>query len=375
MLFVLVATALLQIRYLNHALQRFDSTQVIPTQFVLFTLSVIIGSAVLYRDFESATIDRVGKFIGGCVLTFLGVYLITSGRSHGNGSEYGDEMNDDEEGMIGLVDEESYDDEVEEVHDEGNASVQKTLASAVFDNRNGYKTSRRPSYERSQSHHSVPRTPRRFGSQDSSTVSTPFAMLDDRPDSPLLENPWLSSQDKIRQPKIRHPLQGTISSPILPTEAQGLRPGTERAQTQQPPSPSRVDRPSSMSRNSISRLMPGPLMSPLSSPFAAVVADSQRRGVNTPSKQRRRLSGLRPSRSQKLSNDPSETDAMLASSPLKSVQSAGDAGGQSTSGKGRSQSISNTLGDFFSFKRENRESKDEEENGDGVKKVRRSSGR
>lgn len=63
----------MQIRYVNRALQRFDSTQVIPIQFVLFTISVIIGSAVLYRDFESATGDRIGKFVGGCLLTFLGV--------------------------------------------------------------------------------------------------------------------------------------------------------------------------------------------------------------------------------------------------------------------------------------------------------------
>ena len=49
---ILVGTAIMQIKYVNRALRRFDATQVIPTQFVLFTLSVIIGSAVLYRDFE-----------------------------------------------------------------------------------------------------------------------------------------------------------------------------------------------------------------------------------------------------------------------------------------------------------------------------------
>ena len=80
LVFVLVFSALMQIRYINRALQRFDSTQVIPTQFVLFTLSVIIGSAILYRDFNSMSAARAGKFIGGCLMTFLGVYFITSGR-------------------------------------------------------------------------------------------------------------------------------------------------------------------------------------------------------------------------------------------------------------------------------------------------------
>jgi hypothetical protein len=70
----------MQIRYVNKALSRFDSTQVIPIQFVMFTLCVIIGSAVLYRDFEKTTKKQAVKFVGGCLLTFFGVFLITSGR-------------------------------------------------------------------------------------------------------------------------------------------------------------------------------------------------------------------------------------------------------------------------------------------------------
>ncbi|KAK3990585.1 magnesium transporter NIPA-domain-containing protein [Cladorrhinum sp. PSN332] len=80
LLFILLSTAIMQVRFLNKALQRFDSTQVIPIQFVLFTLSVIIGSAVLYRDFERTNLEQAIKFVGGCLLTFFGVFLITSGR-------------------------------------------------------------------------------------------------------------------------------------------------------------------------------------------------------------------------------------------------------------------------------------------------------
>lgn len=81
LLFVLLFTAMLQVRYINRALQKFGSTQVIPTQFVLFTISVIVGSAVLYGDFASATLRQTAVFIGGCSLTFFGVYLLTTGRS------------------------------------------------------------------------------------------------------------------------------------------------------------------------------------------------------------------------------------------------------------------------------------------------------
>ncbi|KAF4963983.1 hypothetical protein FSARC_8052 [Fusarium sarcochroum] len=77
---ILLGTAVMQIRYVNKSLQRFDSTQVIPIQFVMFTLCVIIGSAVLYRDFERTNAEQAAKFVGGCLLTFFGVFLITSGR-------------------------------------------------------------------------------------------------------------------------------------------------------------------------------------------------------------------------------------------------------------------------------------------------------
>lgn len=107
---VLLGTAILQVRYVNRALSQYDSTQVIPIQFVTFTLSVIIGSAVLYRDFERTTADRAIKFIGGCFLTFFGVFLITSGRPPAEEEEEEDDMLSDEEGVeetIGLEEQEA----------------------------------------------------------------------------------------------------------------------------------------------------------------------------------------------------------------------------------------------------------------------------
>ncbi|QUC22059.1 uncharacterized protein UV8b_06300 [Ustilaginoidea virens] len=80
LLVILLGTAIMQVRYVNRALQWFDSTQVIPVQFVLFTLCVILGSAILYRDFEKTTPNQAACFVGGCLLTFFGVFLITSGR-------------------------------------------------------------------------------------------------------------------------------------------------------------------------------------------------------------------------------------------------------------------------------------------------------
>ncbi|KAM7200279.1 Magnesium transporter NIPA domain containing protein [Rhypophila sp. PSN 637] len=106
LLFVLLSTAVMQVRYVNKALQRFDSTQVIPIQFVLFTLSVITGSAVLYRDFERTTSEQAVKFVGGCLLTFFGVFLITSGRPrHGTEEDTLSDVDGIEE-TIGLSEQE-----------------------------------------------------------------------------------------------------------------------------------------------------------------------------------------------------------------------------------------------------------------------------
>lgn len=85
-LLVLVSTAILQLTYLNRALQRFESRVVVPAQFVSFTISAISGSAVLYRDFENADSTSATLFFTGCVAVFLGVVVLTKGKGNGNGS-------------------------------------------------------------------------------------------------------------------------------------------------------------------------------------------------------------------------------------------------------------------------------------------------
>lgn len=86
---VLFLTGVLQIRYLNRALKRFDSKTVIPTQFVLFTLSAVVGSAVLYGDFRRATFHQMVTFLYGCAATFVGVYVIAWGSNSSEGETDG----------------------------------------------------------------------------------------------------------------------------------------------------------------------------------------------------------------------------------------------------------------------------------------------
>ncbi len=351
LIFILVLTAVLQIRYVNRALQRFNSTQVIPTQFVLFTISVIIGSAILYRDFESATLDRVAKFIGGCLLTFLGVYLITSGRE-GDTEGEGEDI-DDEENAIGLVDEERYQDETENISEEDARARRQSSLSITFDQ--PPKASRRPSHQPRRS--SQPRTPQRLLSNASSTHSRPLSRQSHDSASPLLGNPWQPSNSLLAPASRPRPLENTISSPLLPSEAQRSNPSTPQAQGPRRLSAPRSDRPSTLSRPSMARLTPAPLMSPLSSSLSAVVADSLRRGVNP--RRRPNFSSMRKSRSQRTGEDSSVGDTAIESSPLKPTDSPTATG--PSRHPGRSQSVTATLGEFFRLKKSRSKSTYDEE--------------
>ncbi|KAK8849813.1 hypothetical protein IAR55_005149 [Kwoniella newhampshirensis] len=81
MVAVVGVTSLGQIRWLNRALMRFQSKEVIPTQFVFFSLAAIIGSAVLYQEFRDVPFSHFVNFAFGIATTFLGVYLLTSSQS------------------------------------------------------------------------------------------------------------------------------------------------------------------------------------------------------------------------------------------------------------------------------------------------------
>ncbi|KAK0206258.1 magnesium transporter NIPA-domain-containing protein [Desarmillaria ectypa] len=89
---VLALTGIGQIRYLNRALMRFDSKIVIPTQFVLFNLSAIVGSAILYGDFQKASFHQIVTFLYGCSATFAGVYIIARSPSDNNASDQPEEQ-------------------------------------------------------------------------------------------------------------------------------------------------------------------------------------------------------------------------------------------------------------------------------------------
>ncbi|PGH20371.1 hypothetical protein AJ80_03639 [Polytolypa hystricis UAMH7299] len=323
---VLISSALMQIRYINRALQRFDSTQVIPTQFVLFTISVIVGSAVLYRDFESTTLQQASKFIGGCALTFMGVYLITSCR------ERPEDMTSesDEEEAIGLLDGERYRDEVhqeDEVYTQSqprrSTGLDGTIAlpspaRSIFGDEDVEEDDdemRTPKAPLSSSTSSPAPSLSGVSSLTGSHDANPWAEHDVDLPSSLGSEPGLPVRTET-EPTPQPPPEETYNTP--PTKvllrfpsAPGLAestahlpietPQTPRPSTPQPPPPppnngqsqrrSTLPRtPGSISaRHSLTqRFAPGPFLPPLSGGLSAVVAESLRRGEGSPRQQQRR---------------------------------------------------------------------------------------
>ena len=290
---ILVGSAILQIRYLNKALQNFNSTQVIPTQFVLFTLSVIIGSAVLYRDFESTTTDRAIKFIAGCLLTFFGVYLITSKRQSPEDAENDDYERSPERSRL--------------INQENEEADERTPLTSENNRRHFHKKEEPQAVTAQDSRpQTPPSTPPRSPHVPSISVTPALNST----------NPWSSSTTDLPPPSETRPytpsrsisdLTGTpfytpqTSRPFQNRSVTSIpdpETPTRKGRTASPPKPDRAavvdaeaERLSTLrsARNSITRLMPGPLLAPLSSSLSGIVAESLRRGEGSPLSVRQRL--------------------------------------------------------------------------------------
>jgi hypothetical protein len=371
LLTVLVFTAVMQIKYVNRALQHFNATMVIPTQFVLFTISVILGSAVLYRDFETKKTEDAVKFIAGCALTFSGVWCITSGR--GNESDSDDEEDDEEESLDYVSEQTGY---------------SKYL---IDDGAMMGDESPKPGLQRSHTSGDLPITIPTIrssftdgGEAESSKHNLTNPFVDVAPANATAvhmdSRARLPTPSDNNDPTKKPPFHATTSAPIVPTtptRPTNTNPPTIRRQTLTR-TPSTPNRPSTgpntfneprnanlldpapspqrlLTRHSVAGLLPGPLTSPLSASLAAIVADELRRST---------IQTLRRKRSQAVA-------AAAAGPPLfhtpkakrHSVGSGGEADferevfraseevqrEQEGSGRktGRMRSLSATLGDIF----------------------------
>ncbi|KAJ4353950.1 uncharacterized protein N0V89_005682 [Didymosphaeria variabile] len=366
---ILVGTAVMQIKYINRALQRFDATQVIPVQFVLFTLSVILGSAVLYRDFERTSGDDAGKFVGGCALTFLGVWLITSGRPKRLDED--EDRDPEPEDAINLVDGERYCDDVNGTNEAAGSSRRSSTVRATSPPIN---TDRRP--------------PTREISQSASPdiTFTPDALSEDpltsaaalEVPSPLMRNPW-EDDDTHSTSFDPRPAElsrnSTLSTPVLPSQTPELpAASTSSPELTGPPRPQTPVRqisdtaaiaptpPSTLAQHRLRRIatseragsrnsVSGPLLaSPLSNSLSAMVANLKRSGsLRGPPLQRDTNSGDAARRQSVLGIGADEVMDSHIGEPLDRRRTATDEDNRSRDEQtgGRARSLSGTLNELW----------------------------
>ncbi|KAI1324297.1 DUF803-domain-containing protein [Xylariaceae sp. FL0255] len=373
LVFVLVVTAVMQVRHVNKALQNFDSTQVIPIQFVLFTLSVIIGSAVLYRDFERTTAEQAAKFVGGCLLTFFGVFLITSGR---NQSDDDDQLSDDEniEETISLRDQEG----MGPYTDNNGNDVEGQSSTRAFSTSSSRRSSR-VSFSRNLK----PFRPGTLSSRKPGLpgpISPSFEPGGPLESSPLLNTVWRNTVGD-HNPSLHPGIPPTISADSVPTihsvtSVAVTEPAHQSSLSLPPPSSPERERPTTPRNLSGAASRPHShhfsnafiSPSPLSSTVTAVVSDTLLRGTSedTLGKRRRSIKRLgRPSIRSSLfvPHDDLETDGAGVSDPLLTGTGEGyqvpnadgedteETNGNGNTGSGslrtRARSLSNTLGSFF----------------------------
>ncbi|KAJ0302020.1 hypothetical protein COL5a_007942 [Colletotrichum fioriniae] len=367
LIFILLFTAVMQVRYVNKSLQRFSSTQVIPIQFVLFTLSVIIGSAVLYRDFERTSAEQAGKFVGGCLLTFFGVFLITSGRVE---EDMDDGMSDVDgvEETIGLAEQDGY------------SPTQPLPPSSTSIPSSISRRSSRASNGNNANNGSKPFSLQRDSGIPSLRVPTAASAgnITGAESEPLLANPWSNSatEEVLPPPGVRtisdesiHTFPGFGFSPSEPTTPYydgQIQPRYPTNPTDRPVTPRTSLPPRPHSHN-----YPGPLFSPspLSSTVSAVVKDTLLRNAESPLLRRPSVRRLRSSIRASLFMPEDNGEGADVDAERENLVSRGDdqdggvAERSRTAGEGasreqvtgRQRSLSDTLGDFFRVKKKRRD--------------------
>ncbi|KHJ33487.1 putative duf803 domain membrane protein [Erysiphe necator] len=300
LILVLIGTAVLQVRYLNKALQQFDSTQVIPVQYLTFTLSVIIGSTILYRDMDKISVENAVKFMGGCLLAFLGVWLITSGRPSNEGDEENrhltnQKLNDEQIGLPKVDESRRSASAGILVHDEVlvNTSNTRDIKMPMKSNLNGSRTI---SYPSSKLLTNLTQTIDARG--DFSEVSPLLNKNKDKYPDELSRYSSNSERHFSAQSPNIEVHTSTMNTPGLQTTSRPMFLRHSRTlpnilESANPPETVKLEFHSTLNRVLVPRLKPGSFITSLSGGLSGATVDSFRRGINSTMRNRTLKSNYR----------------------------------------------------------------------------------
>ncbi|XP_029475902.1 NIPA-like protein 3 isoform X2 [Rhinatrema bivittatum] len=76
----MVATAIFQAEFLRQASQLYDSSLIASINYILSTTMAITAGATFYLDFRGSDVLHICLFLLGCIIAFLGVFLITRNK-------------------------------------------------------------------------------------------------------------------------------------------------------------------------------------------------------------------------------------------------------------------------------------------------------
>ncbi|XP_015280349.1 PREDICTED: NIPA-like protein 3 isoform X2 [Gekko japonicus] len=80
MVVCMVATAAFQATFLTQASQLYDASQIASVGYILSTMIAITAGATFYLDFTGEDVLHICMFALGCLIAFLGVFLITRNK-------------------------------------------------------------------------------------------------------------------------------------------------------------------------------------------------------------------------------------------------------------------------------------------------------
>ncbi|KAK4857156.1 hypothetical protein QYF36_025131 [Acer negundo] len=83
---IVIFCCLLQINYLNKALDTFNTAVISPTYYVLFTSFTILASIIMFKDWDTQNASQIATELCGFVTILSGTFLLHKTKDMGNSS-------------------------------------------------------------------------------------------------------------------------------------------------------------------------------------------------------------------------------------------------------------------------------------------------
>ncbi|CAL1384792.1 unnamed protein product [Linum trigynum] len=88
---IVITCCLLQINYLNKALDTFNTAVISPVYYVMFTSFTILASMIMFKDWDSQNASQIATELCGFITILSGTFLLHRTKDMGNATPKPDE--------------------------------------------------------------------------------------------------------------------------------------------------------------------------------------------------------------------------------------------------------------------------------------------